>query len=59
MIEPIAWRNGAVVLLDQRALPGEEIYLSLHSAEQVIEAIRDLVVRGARRRSAWRWSRAV
>ncbi|HJO04430.1 MAG TPA: S-methyl-5-thioribose-1-phosphate isomerase [Acidobacteriota bacterium] len=47
MIEPIAWRNGAVVLLDQRALPGEEIYLSLHSAEQVIEAIRDLVVRGA------------
>ena len=47
MIEPIAWKEGAVVLLDQRALPGEETYLALHTAEQVIDAIRDLVVRGA------------
>ncbi len=47
MIEPIAWKGGAVVLLDQRALPGEETYLALHTAEQVIDAIRDLVVRGA------------
>ncbi len=47
MIEPIAWKDGAVVLLDQRALPGEETYLALHTAEQVIDAIRDLVVRGA------------
>lgn len=47
MIEPIAWKDGAVVLLDQRALPGEETYVALHTADQVIDAIRDLVVRGA------------
>jgi methylthioribose-1-phosphate isomerase len=47
MIEPITWKDGAVVLLDQRALPGEETYLTLHTADQVIDAIRDLVVRGA------------
>ena len=35
------------MLLDQRALPAEEIYLPLHTADQVISAICDLVVRGA------------
>ncbi len=47
MIEPIAWKSGAVVLLDQRRLPGEETYLELRSADEVIDAIRRLVVRGA------------
>ncbi len=47
MIEPIAWKKGAVVLLDQRALPGEETYLELQTADEVIDAIRRLVVRGA------------
>jgi methylthioribose-1-phosphate isomerase len=36
-----------VVLLDQRRLPGDEIYLELRSAEEVARAIEDLAVRGA------------
>jgi methylthioribose-1-phosphate isomerase len=36
-----------VRLLDQRRLPGEELWLELASAEEVAEAIRDLAVRGA------------
>jgi methylthioribose-1-phosphate isomerase len=47
MIRPIRWDGDALVLLDQRALPNEEIYLRLTSADEVIDAIRDLVVRGA------------
>ena len=45
--ETVAWKDGAVVLLDQRRLPGEEIYLHLKTPEEVADAIRDMVVRGA------------
>jgi methylthioribose-1-phosphate isomerase len=38
---------GAVVLLDQRRLPDEEVELRCASAAEVAEAIRTLVVRGA------------
>ncbi len=41
------WRDDACVLLDQRRLPAEERYLTLHDAESVAAAIRDMVVRGA------------
>jgi len=37
----------AVVLLDQRRLPQEEIYLRLESGEAVARAIEDMAVRGA------------
>ncbi len=37
----------AVRLLDQRLLPDEEVWLALHGAAAVAEAIRDLAVRGA------------
>ncbi|MFW6198829.1 MAG: S-methyl-5-thioribose-1-phosphate isomerase [Acidobacteriota bacterium] len=47
MIKTIEWAGDAVILLDQRRLPGEETYLELRDPEAVIEAIRDLVVRGA------------
>jgi methylthioribose-1-phosphate isomerase len=43
----IEWREDRVVLLDQRRLPGEEVYLELGSPEEVADAIRDLAVRGA------------
>lgn len=36
-----------VRLLDQRRLPGEEVWLELRSSEEVARAIRDLAVRGA------------
>ena len=38
---------GAVVLLDQRRLPDEEVELRCESAAEVAEAIRTLAVRGA------------
>ena len=36
-----------VEILDQRRLPGEEVYLTLSSVEEVAGAIEDLAVRGA------------
>jgi methylthioribose-1-phosphate isomerase len=47
MIRPIEWKDDALYLLDQRLLPGEETYLRLETPQAVIDAIRDLVVRGA------------
>ncbi|MBF0212064.1 MAG: S-methyl-5-thioribose-1-phosphate isomerase [Magnetococcales bacterium] len=41
------WRDGKVRMLDQRRLPGEEIYHDYDSAFEVAEAIREMVVRGA------------
>jgi methylthioribose-1-phosphate isomerase len=43
----LGWSDAGVVLLDQRRLPGEEIYLTLASVEEVARAIEDLAVRGA------------
>ena len=43
----IEWRDGNVIMLDQRLLPGKEIYLTLKTPEQVADAIRNLVIRGA------------
>jgi methylthioribose-1-phosphate isomerase len=39
--------DDAVVLLDQRRLPDDEVELRLHSAAEVAEAIRTLAIRGA------------
>lgn len=36
-----------VFMLEQRALPGSEIYVELHDATEVAQAIRAMVVRGA------------
>lgn len=43
----VRWREGAVVLLDQRELPERETYLELDSVEGVARAIETLAVRGA------------
>ncbi len=47
MIQPIAFRDNTLRLLDQRLLPAREEWLELTEPQQVIDAIRDLVVRGA------------
>ena len=47
VIEPVAWRNHCLVLLDQTRLPEEERYLEYHHWSDVADAIRNLVVRGA------------
>ena len=43
----IRLEGGAVVLLDQRRLPDEEVELRCESAAEVAEAIRTLAIRGA------------
>ncbi len=47
MFKTIAWTDAGVVMLDQRRLPVEEIYLTLRTAGEVAEAIRDMAIRGA------------
>ena len=46
-VEPIVWRGDALDLLDQRKLPREEVWVRCHTAEEVADAIRTMVVRGA------------
>jgi len=43
----VRWSEEGVRLLDQRELPGQEIYLTLTSVEEVARAIESLAVRGA------------
>jgi methylthioribose-1-phosphate isomerase len=46
-ISPIRWQGDRLVLLDQRRLPGEEVYLECQTWPEVADAIRTLAVRGA------------
>jgi methylthioribose-1-phosphate isomerase len=46
-IRPVLWRDGAVVLIDQRRLPLEEVELRCTTWEEVAEAICNMTVRGA------------
>ena len=43
----IEWRNDHVVLLDQRRLPEEEVYLECWDFDSVVDAIREMAIRGA------------
>ncbi len=43
----LAWQDDSVVMIDQRRLPGEEVYLRYRTYLGVAEAIRSMVVRGA------------
>jgi len=47
MIETIQWTDGGVVMIDQTRLPREENYVTCTSYEEVAEAIRSMVIRGA------------
>jgi methylthioribose-1-phosphate isomerase len=46
-VQPIAWSEAGVRILDQTRLPGEEVYLDLETVDAVAEAIASLRVRGA------------
>lgn len=46
-VQPIEWRHGKLLLLDQRALPESVRYLECSTAEEVAFAIETLAVRGA------------
>src|ERR671917_1631731 len=47
MIKTVEWTDEGVVMIDQRLLPTEEKYLTFRSCEEVAEAIKTMVVRGA------------
>jgi methylthioribose-1-phosphate isomerase len=47
MIKTVEWTKDGVRMLDQRLLPSQEVYLTLRSYDEVAEAIRKMVVRGA------------
>ena len=46
-VEPIRWKGDRLELLDQRLLPDKAKYVVCRTAEEVAQAIRDMVVRGA------------
>lgn len=47
MLPTITWDNDRVILIDQRLLPAEEIYLECLDYIQVAEAIEEMAIRGA------------
>src|SRR5256886_9869025 len=46
-VRTIEWRNGRVVMLDQRLLPTREVYGVYSDHREVARAIKDMVIRGA------------
>lgn len=46
-IRPVAWRDAAVWLIDQRLLPDRSEHVVCRTAAEVAEAIRNMTVRGA------------
>jgi methylthioribose-1-phosphate isomerase len=47
MIRTVEWEDGAVVMIDQRRLPGEETYVRCRDHREVAAAIKEMVIRGA------------
>jgi methylthioribose-1-phosphate isomerase len=51
MIETIEWlegdSGGSVIMIDQRRLPREQVFVTCRTYEEVAEAIRTMVIRGA------------
>lgn len=47
MVETIQWTDAGVVMIDQRRLPREEVFVTCRTYEEVAEAIRNMTIRGA------------
>ncbi len=47
MVNTIEWTDAGVVIIDQTKLPGEEIYVTCKTYNEVADAIRTMVIRGA------------
>jgi methylthioribose-1-phosphate isomerase len=47
MLPTIDWQGDAIVMVDQRKLPAQELYVRCRSAQEVARAIRTMVIRGA------------
>jgi methylthioribose-1-phosphate isomerase len=46
-VHAVEWHSDKLVLLDQRRLPNEEVYLICQTLDEAIEAIKNMTVRGA------------
>jgi methylthioribose-1-phosphate isomerase len=47
MIQTLEWTSHGVVFIDQTKLPTEEVYVTCSTHQQVADAIRNMIVRGA------------
>ena len=47
LMRTVEWKDGKVVMVDQSKLPGELVFVEYDRYEQVADAIKTLVVRGA------------
>ena len=47
MLPTIDWQGDVIVMVDQRKLPAQEIYVRCRTAQEVARAIRTMVIRGA------------
>jgi methylthioribose-1-phosphate isomerase len=47
VVKTVAWEDEAVVMIDQRRLPQEEVYLRCRDHHEVAAAIKDMAIRGA------------
>jgi len=47
MLPTIEWQDDAVVMIDQRKLPKQEVYVRCKTANEVAKAIKTMVIRGA------------
>ena len=47
MLPTIDWKDDAIVMIDQRKLPADEVYVSCRTAAEVAKAIKTMVIRGA------------
>ena len=46
-LKTVEWKNGSVVMIDQTKLPNELVFVTLTDYNQVANAIKTLVIRGA------------
>lgn len=47
MVSTVAWEDGTVVMIDQRRLPNEELFVRCRTHAEVAAAIKDMAIRGA------------
>src|SRR5260221_8381885 len=47
VVPTVMWEDGAVVMIDPRRLPDEQVFLRCRHPHEVAEAIRDMAIRGA------------
>ena len=47
MLPTIDWQGDVIVMVDQRKLPAQEVYVRCRTAQEVARAIRTMMIRGA------------